>query len=76
MRLLAGLTSVDAVVAFGEDTPERLVCAIRPDILAKGGDYRVEQIAGRHCAAEVALIDFVEGQSTTAILQRIREQPV
>jgi D-beta-D-heptose 7-phosphate kinase/D-beta-D-heptose 1-phosphate adenosyltransferase len=73
MRLLAGLASVDAVVAFEEDTPERLVCAIGPDILAKGGDYRVEQIAGRQCAGEVKLIDFVEGQSTTAILQRIRE---
>ncbi len=73
MRMLAGLASVDAVVSFDEDTPWRLVCAIEPDVLAKGGDYRVEEIAGRECAGEVALIDFVDGKSTTAILQRIRD---
>lgn len=72
MRLLAGLASVDAVVPFDEDTPERLVCALRPDVLVKGGDYQIEEIAGRHCAGEVTLIDFVEGKSTSAMLRRIR----
>ncbi len=74
MRLLAGLASVDAVIAFDEGTPERLVCALRPDVLAKGADYRVDEVAGRECAGEVALIDLVEGRSTSAVMERIRRR--
>ncbi len=71
MELLAGLASVDLVVEFTEDTPEQLICAIHPDILVKGGDYQIEQIAGRQCAAEVVLIDFVEGKSSTLLINKI-----
>ena len=46
MQVLAGLSSVDYLVSFSEDTPARLIGEILPDILAKGGDYKVEQIAG------------------------------
>ncbi len=74
MLLLAGLASVDAVVAFDEDTPEDLVCAVRPDVLVKGGDYRIGEVAGRQCAGEVVLIDLVEGKSTTTIIERIKSR--
>ncbi len=72
MELLAGLASVDLVVEFEEDTPERLICAIEPDILVKGGDYAVEQIAGRQCAGEVVLIEYIDGKSSSDIVSKIK----
>ena len=73
MTLLAALASVDLVVPFSEETPEQLICATRPDILVKGGDYAVEQIAGRQCAGDVVLIDFIDGKSTTSIVKKISQ---
>jgi len=73
MSILAGLASVDKVVAFDELTPQQLICSIRPDILVKGGDYEVEHIAGRECAGEVRLISFIEGRSTSRTVSRIKE---
>ena len=72
MTVLAGLSSVDVVVSFEEETPQELICSIKPDILVKGGDYKVEQIAGRECAKEVHLVNLVEGKSTTSMVERIR----
>ena len=46
-RVLAALSSIDAVVLFDQDTPTELIKRIRPDILVKGGDYKPEQVAGR-----------------------------
>ena len=73
--VLAGLRSVDWVVPFAEDTPERLICAVRPDCLVKGGDYRPEGIAGGDCVreggGEVVVLDYLEGFSTTAIIQSL-----
>jgi D-beta-D-heptose 7-phosphate kinase/D-beta-D-heptose 1-phosphate adenosyltransferase len=71
LEILAGLASVDLVVDFPEDTPEQLICSIKPDILVKGGDYEVEQIAGRQCAGEVVLIDFIKGKSSSNIMKKI-----
>ena len=79
MQVLAGLSSVDYLVAFGEDTPERIIRKILPDILAKGGDYRVDQIAGADAVLEnggrVETIDLLEGYSSTDIIERIRNLP-
>lgn len=72
MAVLAGLAAVDWVVPFTEDTPERLICAVRPDCLVKGGDYTVEAIAGHQCAGEVQVLSFVQGHSTSHIIERIR----
>jgi D-beta-D-heptose 7-phosphate kinase/D-beta-D-heptose 1-phosphate adenosyltransferase len=73
--VLAGLRSVDWVVPFAEDTPGRLICAVRPDCLVKGGDYRPEEIAGGDCVreggGEVVVLDYLEGFSTTAIIQSL-----
>ena len=77
MAVLSGLESVDWVVPFGEDTPERLICRVLPDILVKGGDYTVEQIAGGQCVqkngGEVIILSFKDNCSTSAIIRRIQE---
>ena len=76
--VLASLTSVDAVCIFEEDTPERLIHALSPDILVKGGDWKPEDILGSDWVlsrgGKVRSISFVEGYSTTRIEQKIREQ--
>lgn len=78
MAVLSGLASVDWVTSFSEDTPERLICRVLPDILVKGGDYRVEDIAGSHCVQKrggsVIVLDFVDGISTTRVIEAIRGQ--
>lgn len=71
MQVVAGLAAVDWVVSFSEDTPERLICQVRPDILVKGGDYRPEDIAGNRCAGDTRVLHFTPGQSTSAIIEAI-----
>ncbi|MBO8085226.1 MAG: bifunctional D-glycero-beta-D-manno-heptose-7-phosphate kinase/D-glycero-beta-D-manno-heptose 1-phosphate adenylyltransferase HldE [Marichromatium sp.] len=77
MAVLAGLASVDWVCPFSEDTPEALICAVGPDVLVKGGDYRVEEIAGADCVrargGEVRVLDFLPGRSTSRIIGAIRD---
>ena len=74
--VLASLACVDAVTLFDEDTPQALVAALLPDVLVKGGDYAAHEVAGRReveaAGGRVELIPFVEGYSTTALVQRIR----
>jgi D-beta-D-heptose 7-phosphate kinase/D-beta-D-heptose 1-phosphate adenosyltransferase len=78
MAVLAGLESVDWVVPFSEDTPERLIGEIRPDLLVKGGDYRPEQIAGFDCVTrhggEVVVLGYEDGCSTSAMIETIRRR--
>lgn len=75
MAVLAGLAAVDWVVPFSEDTPARLIERLGPDVLVKGGDYTVEQIAGHQAVlargGEVKILPFVAGRSTTGIIERI-----
>ncbi len=77
MAVLAGLGSVDWVVPFSEDTPERLICRLLPTVLVKGGDYRPENIAGGDCVraggGEVVVLDYIEGVSTTRIIEKMRD---
>ena len=72
-RILAGLACVDAVIPFGEDTPERLLSFIKPEVLVKGADYRPGQVAGGRHAGRVALLPLKRGRSTTSIIERIRK---
>ena len=69
--VLAAMAFVDAVVAFGEDTPEELVAELKPAVLVKGGDYRVHQVAGRTHAGRVVIIPFKKGYSTTDLLRKL-----
>lgn len=76
MAVLAGLAAVDWVVDFSNDTPQELIANILPDILVKGGDYKVEEIAGGQeviaAGGEVKVLNFEEGISTTEIINTIR----
>jgi len=71
--LLASLEVVDYVVIFNEDTPYELIKKIKPDILVKGSDYKGKEVVGSDIAKEVRLIDFVEGRSTTSIIERMKK---
>ncbi len=75
--LLASLIMTDAVIIFEEDTPLELIKSSMPDILVKGGDYTVEQIAGAKeviaNGGEVKLARIIDGISTTAIIEKMRE---
>lgn len=76
MAVLAGLASVDWVVPFGEETPQRLIGEILPDLLVKGGDYKPEEIAGSRevwaNGGEVRVLNFENGCSTTNVIKKIQ----
>ena len=76
--LLAALLFVDAVVIFDEDTPAQLISTLLPDVLVKGADYSVENIVGAKevlaNGGEVKTINFIEGFSSTSIIEKIRAQ--
>ncbi|MBF0371079.1 MAG: D-glycero-beta-D-manno-heptose-7-phosphate kinase [Magnetococcales bacterium] len=76
-RVVAAMSAVDLVVLFDEETPLRLIHAIKPDILAKGADYTEEQVVGgveiKAWGGKVALVTLVEGQSTSRIVADIRD---
>jgi len=76
MTVLSALACVDWVVAFEEETPERLYCRLLPDVLVKGGDYMPDQVAGGDCVikagGEVKILRFVDGQSTTSMINKAR----
>lgn len=73
-RVLASIKYVDAVVIFDEDTPEKLIHEIKPDILVKGGDWQKSKIAGsafvEGYGGKVLTIPYLEGHSTTEIIKR------
>lgn len=75
--VLAGLESVDWVISFPEDTPERLLETIQPDILVKGGDYSDEQVVGadivKKYGGKVKALSLYDNCSTTAIVDKIKE---
>jgi rfaE bifunctional protein nucleotidyltransferase chain/domain len=77
MALVAALESVDAVTWFDEDTPERLIAACRPQVLAKGGDWPRERIVGAGSVlargGQVVSIPFEHQRSTSSLLERIRK---
>ncbi len=70
-EVLSALESVDYVAVFDEDTPLELVKAVKPDILAKGGDYNACDVVGREYAKRVSIIDFVDGYSTTGTINKL-----
>lgn len=74
-QVLRALRFVDRVVIFSEDTPEKLIRKLRPDVLVKGGDWRGKEIAGgafvRSYGGKVKFLPFVKGLSTTGLLAKI-----
>lgn len=77
MAVLAGLSSVDWLVAFEEDTPQRLIAEILPDLLVKGGDYKPEDIAGAkevwENGGDVKVLNFEDGCSTSNVIKKIQD---
>lgn len=77
MAVLAGLAAVDWVVSFSDDTPQQLIANILPDLLVKGGDYQIEQIAGHQevlaNGGDVQVLKFEDGCSTSKIIEAIKK---
>ncbi|HDR1165512.1 TPA: bifunctional D-glycero-beta-D-manno-heptose-7-phosphate kinase/D-glycero-beta-D-manno-heptose 1-phosphate adenylyltransferase HldE [Pasteurella multocida] len=77
MAVLAGLSSVDWLVAFHEDTPQRLIAEVLPDLLVKGGDYKPEYIAGSQevwaSGGDVKVLNFENGCSTSNVISKIQQ---
>lgn len=73
--VLAAVESVDAVVLFTEDTPLELVLVLRPDVIAKGGDYSMDSIVGARevveWGGEAVVIPLTAGQSTSSIIEKL-----
>ncbi len=78
MGVLAALRAVDLVTQFAEDTPEELIRVLRPDVLVKGADYKVEDVAGgafvRSYGGRVETVDLVPGRSTSSFVERVLER--
>jgi D-beta-D-heptose 7-phosphate kinase / D-beta-D-heptose 1-phosphate adenosyltransferase len=72
--LLSSLEFVDRVIIFDNDTPLEMIKSLKPEILVKGGDYKPEEVVGREFAKELVLIDFVDGYSSTSIINRLASQ--
>ena len=74
--VMAALEMVDAVTLFSEPTPRELIIALKPDVLVKGGDYKVEEIAGAKEVLEnggkVVINPILEGFSTTSIIRKMK----
>ena len=75
--LLAALSFVDAIVLFSEVTPLKLISTLLPDVLAKGGDYKIKTIVGHEIVQQnggkVKLVPFVDGFSSTIIIDKIKK---
>jgi len=66
-KVLLALRAVDAVYIFDEDTPYGLIKRVKPDIITKGGDYREQEVVG-HDLAKVVILPYVDGKSTTGVI--------
>jgi D-beta-D-heptose 7-phosphate kinase/D-beta-D-heptose 1-phosphate adenosyltransferase len=73
-KLILTLKPVDYVVIFGEQTPLEILRELRPDILVKGGDYRLSELVGREYVKKVYRFPFVKGRSTTNLINLIVER--
>jgi D-beta-D-heptose 7-phosphate kinase/D-beta-D-heptose 1-phosphate adenosyltransferase len=75
-EILAALACVDFTVIFPEDTPEKLIQAVVPGILVKGGDWKIDQIVGAHFVqsqgGKVLSLQFVDGKSTTKLIEKAK----
>ena len=78
LRLVAGLHCVDAVVAFSEDTPARIIEAVGPDVLVKGGHYEIPEIVGHEFVlargGRVLSLPLLPGRSTSGLIERIQQR--
>ena len=69
--MLAGLVPVDYVTIFKQDTPDKLIHMVKPDVLVKGGDWKASEIVGTEVAKKVVRVPIVKGRSTTNLIAKI-----
>lgn len=72
-EVLASLEMVDYITIFDEETPYELIKSVLPDVLVKGGDWKKEDIVGSDIAKETHSLPYIEGISTTGIIERIKK---
>jgi rfaE bifunctional protein nucleotidyltransferase chain/domain len=72
-EVLSSLEMVDYITLFDEDTPYELIRLLKPDILVKGGDWRKEDIVGSDIAQETRSLPYINGASTSEIIERIKK---
>jgi D-beta-D-heptose 7-phosphate kinase/D-beta-D-heptose 1-phosphate adenosyltransferase len=76
MELLCALEDIDYVTYFAEETPEKIIEILEPDILVKGGDYKISEVVGakfmERKGGKVVIIPFFKGKSSTGILKKIK----
>jgi D-beta-D-heptose 7-phosphate kinase/D-beta-D-heptose 1-phosphate adenosyltransferase len=70
-QVLAALESVDYITIFGEQTPAKVIAELRPDVLAKGGDYKLSEIVGSENVKRTVRIPLVKGYSTSGLIKKI-----
>ena len=71
--VLAALESVDFVVIFNEDTPFKIIAAIKPDILIKGADWKGKSVVGEDLVKKVEFVKYIQGFSTSNIIEKIQK---
>ena len=69
--MLEALQCVDEVIVFNEDTPYNIIKRIKPDVVVKGGDYKIEDVVGNDIC-EVKIFKYLNGYSTTSIIEGVR----
>ena len=76
LEVLEAVSDIDYLIPFSEETPRNLVRALLPDVLLKGGDWRIENVVGREevegAGGEVVIVPYLPGKSTSAILEGIK----
>ena len=72
IRILSSIIYVDLIISFEEETPYEVIKFLKPDILVKGGDYKIEDVIGREFVKEVKIVPYLQGYSTTKIIERIK----
>lgn len=76
-EVIAALEAVDYVTVFDEETPREMIAAVLPDVLVKGGDWALDEIIGREeveaAGGRVLSLPYIEGSSTTDIIERIKK---
>lgn len=75
LEILEALEEIDYLVSFSDEIPEKIIASLLPDVLVKGGDWRIEEVVGRKEVEEeggkVVIIPYLRGHSSTAIIKRI-----
>ena len=79
LTMLSSLQSIDWLIAFDQDTPADLISSVLPDILVKGGDYKIDEVVGgdavRANGGEVKIVDYIQSYSTSELISKIQNTP-